>query len=121
MQEELQSNSLLGDQHLDQKDAEEDEGGTAHVVFEHWQVQGAVLEAQEHKHTSGLLNGPNGPLACWAPSYLLLQILLWEPGSESDTLLRLGPLPERVGGQRRQNKGRMRRGGGERTSIEGGE
>lgn len=52
LQQELQSYSLLGDEHLDQKDAEEDKRGTAHVVLEHWQVQGSVLEPQEHKHIS---------------------------------------------------------------------
>lgn len=47
--------SLLCDKHLDQKDAEEDESGTADIVFEHWQVQGSVLEREEHKHMNPML------------------------------------------------------------------
>lgn len=44
--------SLLCDKHLDHKDAEEDEGGTAHIVFEHGQVQGSVLEREKAERGS---------------------------------------------------------------------
>lgn len=45
------SYSLLCDKHLNHKDAEEDEGGTANIVFEHWQIQGSVLRGQETEDT----------------------------------------------------------------------
>lgn len=35
---------LFCDEHLNRKYAEEDEGGATHVVFEHRQIQGSVLE-----------------------------------------------------------------------------
>lgn len=45
------SYSLLCDKHLDHKDGEEDEGGTANIMFEHRQIQGTVLRGGKTEHT----------------------------------------------------------------------
>lgn len=38
------SYSLVCDKHLNQEDADEDDGSTADIMFEHGQIQGSVLE-----------------------------------------------------------------------------
>lgn len=43
---------LLCDKQLNHKDAEEDEGCTAHIVFEHGQIQRSVLERQKTERGS---------------------------------------------------------------------
>lgn len=45
---------LVCDEHLNHKDAEEDEGGTANVVLEHGQVQGSVLQRRKEHTTEPL-------------------------------------------------------------------
>lgn len=108
---------LFCDKHLDQKDAEEDESGTANIVFEHWQVQGSVLEREEHKHMKLMLwysksIGIWDQLSLLSYWYACVYLTCFSKsffGNHRANLTLSSDLDHclRVGGEQRQNKGRM--------------
>lgn len=114
-QRAIWSYSLLCDKHLNQKDAEEDEGGTANIMFEHRQIQVSVLRRGETEHTwtsYSALEWLNGHVwlcgiinafylfAALCPTNRFFQMFLWKEQSKTATLFRLRPLPEREEGKK---------------------